>query len=164
MSIDATNKQPTPVISEPPQLEFEHQIRLRAYELYEKPGREDGHELEDWSRAESELLHPVPLNVTESNGQYIVRAEVPGFGSKDLEVMVKPLYLGISGRRETKEDKENGKMIFSDPRADRIFRVVDLPSVIDTSKVSTMLQDGILIVHLPKAQNAEKVGVEPIAA
>jgi HSP20 family protein len=139
-------------------------IARRAFDMFESRGRSPGHELEDWSRAESELLHLVPLNVTESNGQYIVRAEVPGFGSKDLEVMVKPLYLGISGKRETKEDKENGKMIFSDSRADRIFRVVDLPSVIDTSKVSTMLQDGILIVHLPKAQNAEKVGVEPIAA
>ena len=55
MSIDATKKQPTPVISEPPQLEFELQIRLRAYELYDKRGREDGHELEDWFRAKEEI-------------------------------------------------------------------------------------------------------------
>jgi len=31
------------------------QIRLRAYELYEERGREDGHELEDWLRAEEEI-------------------------------------------------------------------------------------------------------------
>jgi hypothetical protein len=31
------------------------QIRLRAYELYEARGREDGHELEDWLRAEEEI-------------------------------------------------------------------------------------------------------------
>jgi HSP20 family molecular chaperone IbpA len=55
-------------------------------------------------------------------------------------------------------------MICSESRADRIFRVLDLPSVVDTSKVSTTLKDGILIVDLPKAQNAEKVRVEPIAA
>ena len=139
-------------------------IARRAFDMFESRGRSPGHELEDWSRAESELLHPVPLNVTESSGQYIVRAEVPGFGSKDLEVMVKPLSLRISGKRETKEDKENGKMICSESRADRIFRVLDLPSVVDTSKVSTILQNGILIVHLPRAQNAEKVRVEPIAA
>jgi HSP20 family protein len=139
-------------------------IAQRAFDIFESRGRSPGHELEDWSRAESELLHPVPLNVTESNGEYIVRAEVPGFSSKDLEVMVKPLSLRISGKRETKEDKENGKMICSDSRADRIFRVLDLPSVVDTSKVSTILKDGILIVDLPKAQNFEKVHVEPIAA
>ena len=78
--------------------------------------------------------------------------------------MVKPLSLRISGKRETKEDRENGKMIRSDSRADRIFRVLDLPSVVDTSKVSMILKDGILVVDLPKAQNLEKVHIEPIAA
>jgi hypothetical protein len=53
MSIDATKKPPTTVISEPQELE--HQIRQRAYELYEKRGREDGHELEDWFRAKEEI-------------------------------------------------------------------------------------------------------------
>ena len=31
------------------------QIRRRAYELYEQRGREDGHEVEDWLRAEEEV-------------------------------------------------------------------------------------------------------------
>jgi hypothetical protein len=35
--------------------ELEHQIRLRAYELYEARGREDGHDLDDWLQAEAEL-------------------------------------------------------------------------------------------------------------
>ena len=55
MSIDATKKQPTTVTSEPHELELEHQIRLRAYELYEERGREDGHEVEDWLRAKEEI-------------------------------------------------------------------------------------------------------------
>jgi HSP20 family molecular chaperone IbpA len=64
-------------------------IARRAFDIFESCGRVPGHELEDWFRAESELLRPVPLNVTESNDEYIVRAEVPGFGSKDIEVIVK---------------------------------------------------------------------------
>lgn len=35
--------------------ELEEQIRRRAYELYEQRGREDGHELDHWLRAESEV-------------------------------------------------------------------------------------------------------------
>jgi hypothetical protein len=35
--------------------ELEHQISLLAYELYEARGREHGHELEDWLRAEEEI-------------------------------------------------------------------------------------------------------------
>jgi hypothetical protein len=32
-------------------------IPKRAYELYEQRGRTDGHELEDWLRAEGEIKH-----------------------------------------------------------------------------------------------------------
>jgi len=55
MSPDATKKQPTTEISELQEFELEYQIRLRAYQLYETRGREDGHELEDWLRAEEEI-------------------------------------------------------------------------------------------------------------
>jgi hypothetical protein len=41
------------VQSEPQNLE-EH-IRYRAYQLYEARGREDGHDLDDWLRAEEEI-------------------------------------------------------------------------------------------------------------
>ena len=36
--------------------ELEDRIRLRAHELYEARGREDGHDLEDWLRAEEEIM------------------------------------------------------------------------------------------------------------
>ncbi len=53
MSTNVTKKPPTTVTSG--EQELEHQIRLRAYELYEARGREDGHELEDWLRAKEEI-------------------------------------------------------------------------------------------------------------
>jgi DUF2934 family protein len=55
MSPDATKKQPTTEINELQEFELEYQIRRCAYELYEERGREDGHELEDWLRAEEEI-------------------------------------------------------------------------------------------------------------
>ena len=36
-------------------VDLREQIRRRAYELYERRGREDGHEVEDWLQAEAEL-------------------------------------------------------------------------------------------------------------
>jgi len=32
------------------------EIRRRAWMLYEQRGREDGHDIEDWLRAEAELI------------------------------------------------------------------------------------------------------------
>jgi len=45
MSANPPKKFPATVTSEPQDLELEHQIRLRAYELYEARGRKDGHEM-----------------------------------------------------------------------------------------------------------------------
>jgi hypothetical protein len=53
MPKDPTKKTPT-AVNESQELEI--QIRERAYELYEARGREDGHDLEDWLRAEEEIM------------------------------------------------------------------------------------------------------------
>ena len=47
-------KKPTTTVASDPQ-EVEHQVRRRAYELYVERGSEDGHELENWLRAEQEI-------------------------------------------------------------------------------------------------------------
>jgi len=44
---------PTQITKSTPELQ--EQIRRRAYEFYEQRGREDGHELDDWLQAESEV-------------------------------------------------------------------------------------------------------------
>jgi hypothetical protein len=45
--------------SKPPEPMLEHEIRLRAYDFYEQRGRAAGHALEDWLRAEAEILAQV---------------------------------------------------------------------------------------------------------
>ena len=49
----APRQTPTQVTKSAPDLQ--EQIRLRAYELYEQRGRDDGHGLDDWLQAESEV-------------------------------------------------------------------------------------------------------------
>jgi hypothetical protein len=50
---NATRKPPTTVAGDPQ--EVQHQIRQRAYDLYEEGGGQDGHELDNWLRAEEEI-------------------------------------------------------------------------------------------------------------
>jgi hypothetical protein len=45
--------------TKPPEPLLEHEIRLRAYDFYEQRGMADGHALEDWLRAETEILGQV---------------------------------------------------------------------------------------------------------
>lgn len=53
MKQDSTRKTLTLTGAEPQNLE--EQIRRRAYELYEAQGRQDGHDLDDWLRAEEQV-------------------------------------------------------------------------------------------------------------
>jgi hypothetical protein len=40
-----------------PEPMLEHEIRLRAYDIYERRGAIGGHALDDWLQAEKEVLH-----------------------------------------------------------------------------------------------------------
>ena len=61
MNANPPKKSPATVTNEPQQLE--HQIRLRAHELFEARGREDGHDIEDWLQAETEVTEKKVLPI-----------------------------------------------------------------------------------------------------
>ena len=44
--------------TEHPEPAYNQDIRVRAYELFEQRGREDGHDLDDWLQAEAEFAMP----------------------------------------------------------------------------------------------------------
>ena len=139
-------------------------IARRAFELFEGKGKIFGRDLEDWFRAESELLHPLHVTIRESEDGLTVEAEVPGFKTKELEVNVEPRRLTITGQRETKGEHKEGKTIYTERRADKIMRTIDLPVEVDPAKVAATLKDGILSFALPKAVPAKKIHIESKAA
>ena len=140
--------------------DLSNSIARRAFEIFEDRGRAFGHDLEDWLRAESEFLHPMHLDIAESDDAVTVRAEVPGFSAKELEVGVEPHRLTISGKREASEDRTSKKTIYSEQCSNQIFRAIDLPAEVDSSKVTATLKDGVLELSMPKAAKAQKVRVE----
>lgn len=139
-------------------------IARRAFEIFDNNGRWSGRELEDWFRAESELLHPVHLEMEESDDNLTVRAEVPGFNAKEIEIQLEPRKLTIAGQQEAQEESKKGKTIYSERCAREILRVVHLPAEVDSAKVSAILKDGVLTIELPKAPHAKSVRISPKTA
>ncbi len=135
-------------------------VARRAYEFFESRGRVDGFDLDDWLRAESELLQPVRLELTDSNDALTIRAELPGFTAKDLQVSVEPRRVLISGKRESGGRRKTGKTVFTERRSSEILRALDLPSDVDPSKITTTFKDGVLELELPKAAPATRVRAE----
>ena len=138
-------------------------IARRAFEIFESNGRGFGRDLEDWLKAESELLHPVHITLTESSDTFEVKAEVPGFGEKELEINVEPRRLTIAGKRESQKEEKKGKVTSSTQCSDQILRIVYLPTDIETDKVTATLKNGVLNLTMPKVAKARTVKIQPKA-
>ena len=134
-------------------------IARRAFEIFETNGRGIGHDLENWFKAESEVLHPTRVEVSESENEITVRAEVPGFTAKQLEVSVEPRQLTITGKRETKEERKEEKTVFTEMTSDRLLRVVQLPAAVHPEKAAASLRDGILEMKIPRAAKPAKLQI-----
>jgi len=139
-------------------------LARRAYEIFDGNGRVFGRDLEDWFQAEHELLHPVALNITETDEAFTVKAEVPGFSEKEIEVAVEQGRVTITGQRESTKEEKKGKMVCAESRSDQILRVVNLAAEIEKDKVTAILKNGILELTLPKVAKAQPVRIHPKAA
>lgn len=138
-------------------------VARRAFEIFEGNGRIPGTELENWFKAEKELLHPVNIELTEGEAAFEMKAKVPGFTEKDLEINVEPQRVTIAGKRETKtEEQKQGRVVHTETRAEQMLRVVELPAPIETGKVTaTLMKNGILTITMPKAGVPRAVRITP---
>jgi HSP20 family protein len=104
------------------------------------------------------LFEPLPepprfwdLEVKETEKEVIVRAEVPGFEAKDLDVEFRNNRLVIKAKKKHEaEVKEKGYEC-----AEHCYeRFVELPVEVDPAKVEATYRNGVLEVHLPKMEEA----------
>ena len=160
----STSEPPTTVLQmrDPDKVRWEMQplqlaIARRAFELFEKRGREHGHDWEDWFKAESEFLCPVSIATSESADRISIRANVLGFTENELHVSIEPRRLAIFGKREsTTSQTEAGSIGRADQYPDQILRLIDLTTEIDPGRAVIELQAGMLKFELPKAATSHK--------
>lgn len=134
-----------------------NEISRRAFQLFEDNGRVFGNDLEDWFRAEREMFRPLYTKLTESDESLKIKAEVPGFTEKELEISVQPRRIVIAGEHES-TGKEIDKLL-----SEQVLQIVDLPAEVETDKVTATLKNGVLILVMPKAAKARSVRIKPTA-
>lgn len=137
------------------------QIRQRAYELFESRGSGDGLALDDWLKAENDLILTPESDLVEKNGQFQVQIAVPGFDPKDVAVDALPDALIVHAQESHKHEKTEENVYFCDFGEKSLFRRFDLPSPIDVDKVTASLDKGLLTVT---ASKVEKPASKPAEA
>ena len=99
------------------------------------------------------------VDISEDEKEYLVKAELPEVKKDDVRVTVENGVLSISGERKVeKEEKE--KKYHRVERAYGCFeRSFTLPEGADGTKITAEFKEGVLKVHLPKAENAKPKSV-----
>ncbi|QKD83603.1 Hsp20/alpha crystallin family protein [Thermoleptolyngbya sichuanensis A183] len=95
------------------------------------------------------------IELQETPDALVLKAEIPGVDSKDLDIQVTADAVAIKGERKSETHTEENGIKRSEFRYGSFSRVVPLPSRIQNDKVSAEYKDGILHLTLPKVE-AEK--------
>jgi len=92
-------------------------------------------------------------NVVETREAYVIEAEMPGVNREGLEITLEANTLTLTGRRDLAPPKATALYVESKPAHFR--RVFEVEPVIDASKITAHLEQGLLKVHLPKAERVK---------
>jgi HSP20 family protein len=106
----------------------------------------------------SEGFASVPrVDVSESENEYEVTAELPGIDEKDVEVTLADNVLTIRGEKKVeREEKDKDKNYYMSERSFGSFRrAVPLPTEVDEGGVEANFKNGVLTVRLPKSPQAQ---------
>ena len=101
-----------------------------------------------------------PADVVSTDVGYVIGAEMPGVEKDALEITVEHSELIILGRRKPIE--VTGELIYREIRQHDFRRVYELDPLIDSTKISANIDQGILTVTLPKAETVKprKIAVQ----
>ena len=133
----------------------------RAYDLFRDRGAALGMHLEDWLKAEAEILRPTPVKISETKDTVNISAEVPGFKADEIEISVKDNLLILSGETKSEEESEGENTFYNEWRSNYFCRQLTLPNEVETENVEAHLKDGVLQMSFKKkaAEKAVKVAV-----
>ena len=104
------------------------------------------------------------VDISETDDEYLIKAELSGVTKADVKITVNDGVLTLQGERKV-EDEEKGKKLH---RVERTFgsfaRSFTLPDNVDEANIRAEHKDGLLYVHLGKAETTRPRSIEIKAA
>lgn len=109
-----------------------------------------GFERHDWRLAESP-----GFEVSETDDEIRVKAELPGMDEKDIEVTLDDDVLTIRGERNEQHEEKKRSYQISEMSRGSFYRTIPLQAAIDRDKVKARFKRGVLTLTLPKTEQAK---------
>ena len=96
------------------------------------------------------------FDISETDDNFIVTAELPGMDAKDVQVTLTNGILTVKGERKHEKEEKEQNYHLKEMRVGSFSRSIRLPGDVKTEEVNATYKNGVLKLTLPKAET-EKV-------
>ena len=98
----------------------------------------------------------MPMDVSETADAFVVEAALPGVKPEDLDITLQDNVLTITGEtRQEQNEQQKANYHRVERRFGRFSRSVALPTQVQADRVAASLNNGILRVEVPKAEQVK---------
>ena len=108
--------------------------------------------------AEEEMMPNIDMY--ESNGDIVLKAELPGMKKEDIDITLSEGMITISGEKKKDEEIKRKDYYKLERSYGSFCRSFSLPAEVKSDKVKSSFKDGILEVHMPKSEKAKSKEVK----
>ena len=104
-----------------------------------------------WRAEMTQRAPQIKLDVNENEGNFLIKAEIPGVRKEDIDVRIDGNQVTISAELKKESDaKKEGRVIRSERQYGFASRNFTLSCAVDEAKADAKMQDGVLKLTLPK--------------
>ena len=100
--------------------------------------------------------HLPAVNVRETEKNYVLDMELPGYDEKDIEIHIDGSSLSISSKQDTAAEEKEGTWLLRERRLSTFNRSFKLPENANPEEVSAEFKNGILMMKIDKRPEAQK--------
>ncbi|MGA6828930.1 Hsp20/alpha crystallin family protein [Nitrospira sp. NS4] len=100
------------------------------------------------------------VDISETDGEYLIKAELPEVKKEDVKVTLEEGVLTIQGQRRQEKEEKTTKYHRIERSYGTFLRSFSLPDQVNESGVKAEFKDGMLNLHIPKSEKAKPRAIE----
>lgn len=112
-----------------------------------------------WPTSSQDLWAPA-VDVEETPDELVFRAELPGLSHEDVDVEIEDGVLTIQGEKKYEKREQNAEGLLYERRWGTFNRRFTLPRAVAADGITADLENGVLTVRVPKAEEAKGRKIE----
>jgi HSP20 family protein len=107
--------------------------------------------VEDWN---------ILIDVIQKGDELVVKASIPGIKPDEIDVAVEDNLLILRAERKADSEGEQSGYLIQERPTGSFYRALRLPQTVDTNKIESEYENGVLTIRMPKAEEKKKKQIQ----